>query len=136
MELMLHHVSIVTTDLERAIAFYSDVFELDQMERPPFPIGGVWFSCGAAQVHLVHHPEGTFRERRIDNNDGHFAFRTDDFEGFVARLEACGFRADAEPDDPKRMLLFRNGAAGFGQVYLLDPDRNIIEINAAPLAHG
>jgi hypothetical protein len=26
----------------------------------------------------------------------------------------------------------RNGPAGFPQAYLLDPDRNIVEINGAP----
>ena len=30
------------------------------------------------------------------------------------------------------MILKRTGMAGFPQVYLMDPDRNIIEVNGAP----
>ena len=30
-----------------------------------------------------------------------------------------------------RMIVRRNGLAGFPQVYLIDPDRNIIEVNGA-----
>ena len=67
----------------------------------------------------------------MDNDDIHFAFRTDDFEAFVARAEAMGFRADAAQDDPKRMILKRQGMAGFPQLYLMDPDRNVIEVNGA-----
>jgi hypothetical protein len=42
-----------------------------------------------------------------------------------------GFRADAAEDDPKRMILKRTGMAGFPQLYLIDPDHNIIEVNGA-----
>lgn len=132
-QLMLHHVSIPTTDVERSIAFYRDMFGLEPMPRPAFPIGGAWLACGDRQVHLVHHPEGTFRRGGIDNNDIHFALRTDDFDGVVSRLEANGFSEHAAAGDPKQLMLKRTGAAGFAQLYLLDPDRNIVEVNAAPV---
>jgi hypothetical protein len=43
-----------------------------------------------------------------------------------------GFSEDAPRDDPKHMILKRTGMAGFPQLYLMDPDRNIIEVNGAP----
>ena len=31
-----------------------------------------------------------------------------------------------------RLLVKRSGLAGFPQLYLIDPDRNVIEVNGAP----
>lgn len=132
-DLRLHHVSIVATDLDRSVAFYRDLFALPQLERPAFSIPGAWFACGGLQLHIVHNPEGTFRtEDSVDNNDAHFAFNTDDFDGVLHRLVERGFREDAAKDDPLRLLVVRAGKAGFPQLYLRDPDRNIVEVNGAP----
>ena len=133
-ELMLHHVSLVVTDLERSLAFYRDVIGLQQMERPPIPVPGIWLACGDRQIHLILYTPGTFRSKPIDIADAHFAFRTDDFDGYVDKLKSRGFDENAAEDDPKRMFINLKSAAGFKQVYLLDPDRNIVEINAAPMA--
>lgn len=131
--MMLHHVSIVVTDLGRSVAFYHDVFGLEQIARPAFSSIGAWFACGALQVHMIVNPAGTFRrDATIDTTDGHFAFRTDDFEGCIQGLIAKGFREDAPEGDPWLLRLRRDGPAGFPQAYLLDPDRNIVEINGAP----
>jgi catechol 2,3-dioxygenase-like lactoylglutathione lyase family enzyme len=82
---------------------------------------------------LVEHAEGTFRTRSVtDRNDWHFAFRTDDFEAIIERLTSLGFGEDLPEDDPKHLLVFRTGLAGFPQIYLRDPDLNVVEINGAP----
>jgi catechol 2,3-dioxygenase-like lactoylglutathione lyase family enzyme len=130
--LRLHHVAIIVTDLDRSAAFYQQLFELSPIARPPFPIPGLWLGVGDLAVHLTVYPAGHFRTRPVDNDDIHFAFNTDDFEHFVTRAEAMGFGADRPADDPMRMILKRQGMAGFPQLYLLDPDRNIIEVNGAP----
>jgi glyoxylase I family protein len=130
--LSLHHVSLIVTDLERSATFYRELFDLEPLERPPFAIEGMWLACGPVQVHLIVHPTGTFRTNDIDNDDTHVAFNTDDFEGFVAKLAAHGFREDAAESDPMRLLVRRTGLAGFPQLYLIDPDRNVIEVNGAP----
>jgi catechol 2,3-dioxygenase-like lactoylglutathione lyase family enzyme len=131
--LALHHVSIVTTDLEKSLPFYCKVFGLVQIPRPNFPVDGAWLACGSLQIHLIVNPEGTFRKNpAIDRNDWHFAFRTDDFEGVVERLKALGFREDLPQGDPKCLLIFRTGHADFPQLYLRDPDLNIVEVNGAP----
>jgi catechol 2,3-dioxygenase-like lactoylglutathione lyase family enzyme len=128
----LHHVAVIVTDLARSAAFYQELFGLRPIERPPFPIPGMWLGVGVLQVHLTVYAPGNFRTRGVDNDDVHVAFNTDDFEGFVARAHDMGFDEKAPPDDPKRLILKRQGMAGFPQVYLLDPDRNIIEVNGAP----
>jgi glyoxylase I family protein len=132
MAVALHHVALVTRDPERAAQFYQSIFGFARLERPPFKIEGVWLAAGTGlQLHLTHYPAGNFRNRGVDNDDGHFALRTDEFETIVARLVAAGFREDAAEDDPKRMKLSRTGVAGFPQLYVLDPDRNVVEVNGA-----
>jgi catechol 2,3-dioxygenase-like lactoylglutathione lyase family enzyme len=128
----LQHVSLVTANLPLSIAFYRDVLEFTQVPRPPFPTNGAWFEFGACQIHLIDNPGGTFRRStKIDTADTHFALRVDDFEAMVAMLKKKGFREDLPDGDVKRLHMVREGVAKFPQAYVLDPDLNIIEINAA-----
>lgn len=130
-DLSLHHVSLVVSDLERSLEFYGACFGLEPISRPPFKSVGAWLGVGQLQVHLILYPPGSFRTRLIDGDDCHFAFRTNDFDGVLARLIANGFSEDASEDDPMRVMVRRGGLAGFPQLYLCDPDRNIIEVNGA-----
>jgi glyoxylase I family protein len=130
-QLALHHINVIVTDLPRSLAFYQKLLGLTIMERPPFKTVGAWLASGTLQLHLTVHPPGSFRTSNIDNDDCHFAFRTDDFDDALATLTAVGFREDAAEDDPMRVFIRRNSPAGYPQLFLLDPDRNIIEINGA-----
>ena len=132
--MLLHHVSIVVCDLDVSVPFYIEVFGLPRLQRPPFKVDGAWVGAGDRQVHLLKWPNGTFRTNpNIDVYDNHFAFRTTDFDGAVQRLVGLGFREDLPDGDSKKLLVNRKGLAGFDQLYLLDPDLNIIEINNAPM---
>jgi glyoxylase I family protein len=128
----LHHVAVIVTDLDRSAAFYQRLFGLKPIERPPFKIRGMWLGVGDLQVHLTVYPEGNYRKGLVNTDDTHFAFNTRDFEGFIARARELGFKEDGAEDDPMRMIVRRQGMGGFPQVYLIDPDRNIIEVNGAP----
>ncbi len=136
-ELKLDHVSLMVTDAPRALAFYRDVLGLMQLERPAFASVGVWLTTGnGLQVHLVQYkPEAPRPPRRpAASDDAHFALRTADFEAFVQHIAALGYNEDVALDDPRRIRLRLEGPAGFPQVYLLDPDCNIIEVNAAAVS--
>jgi len=130
----IHHVSLGVTDLDRSRAFYRDILGLDEITRPPFNFPGAWFAAGEAQqLHLIVHSNSTLRiGKGLDNRDNHFAVRIASYQAGVAELRAKGYREDA--DDPLQILRLQpHATAGFPQIYILDPDRNVIEINAAEL---
>lgn len=118
----IHHVSLLVTDLERSRAFYRDIVGLEEIERPPFSFPGAWFRIGEGgqQLHLIVYYGETLRSGGIDTRDGHFAIRVKDFDETLARLKQHGVDYVAN----------RDSVAGFAQIFVLDPDRNIIEFNA------
>lgn len=133
LDFALHHVSVPTTNLAVSSEFYENVLGLKRVARPPFSIEGVWYAVGPLQIHLTAHAGAHFRTGKpVDNDDVHFALRAENFEAAVAFLKSRGFDETLTGDDPKRLILKRTGLAGFPQVFLMDPDRNVIEINRAP----
>jgi catechol 2,3-dioxygenase-like lactoylglutathione lyase family enzyme len=110
------------------------------MDRPPFTFGGAWYRVGDRSLHLIVPEDGenpTFRrDKAIDSHDVHFAIRVRSYADAVAHLESRGFRSTEErtpqpsAGNPKPMRLSPAGPAGFPQIYIMDPDRNLIEINA------
>ncbi|TFE29529.1 glyoxalase [Cohnella luojiensis] len=118
----VHHVSLAVRDLERAREFYSGVLRLTEIQRPPFGSRGIWFQAGGQQLHLIEHPGGqALREGGIDTSDGHFAVWVKSYREAIDFLEQAGIAHKASPDS----------IAGFSQIYIQDPDGNIIELDAA-----
>jgi catechol 2,3-dioxygenase-like lactoylglutathione lyase family enzyme len=119
----LHHVSINVTDLERARYFYGTVLGLPELPRPDFDFAGAWYALGDRQLHLiVHPPTRTLRGTTlIDGRDGHFALRIGDFDGTLAALQRHAVPLRDRRDNP----------TPWAQIYVTDPDGNVIELNAA-----
>jgi catechol 2,3-dioxygenase-like lactoylglutathione lyase family enzyme len=117
----LHHVSICVTDLPRAKAFYGDLLGLSEIARPIFDFPGAWYQLGDRQVHLIVHtkPRALRGTTEIDGRDGHFAFRVSDYDETVAYLRARGV-----PFWENRV-----NATPWAQIYVTDPDGNVIEFN-------
>ncbi len=133
-DLHLHHVSISVSDLERATAFYRDVLELELLKRPPFPSAGAWFGGDTWQVHLnpnLSMPNAA--GAAINPTLPHFALRASDFDYWVNKLARRGFSENLAADDPKKTKVDRDGIAKFPQLFLKDPDGNVVEINAPSL---
>ena len=130
----VHHVSLTVSDLEHSRRFYGGVLELAEIARPPFSFPGAWFQVGASQqLHLIVCDDPTFRAGKgIDTRDVHFAVRVPSFRSAVEALRARGYSEDAG-DDFRKMIVRPRATAGFPQIYILDPDRHVIEINAARL---
>lgn len=130
----IHHVSLTVTDLERSRAFYREILGLAEIARPPFPFPGAWFQVGAAQqLHLIVHTRPTFRDKPLDTRDNHVAVRVPGFQDTLDFLHGKGFREEAAADDPWKMIVQPYATAGFPQIYICDPDRHVIEINAEKL---
>jgi catechol 2,3-dioxygenase-like lactoylglutathione lyase family enzyme len=132
---VIHHVSLPVTDLERSKEFYESVLGLEEIERPPFDFAGAWYHAGAGQqLHLIVGTGSTFRSGKgLDSRDVHFALRVPSFRAALEHLRSKGYREDAGRDDPMSMKVSPHATAGFPQIYVLDPDRNVIELNAAEL---
>jgi glyoxylase I family protein len=139
----IHHVSLPVSDLDRAKQFYGRTLGLPETDRPPFTFAGAAFLVGDRTLHLIVPEPGetpTFRkDKPIDSHDVHFAIRVRSYAAAVAYLESQGFRASDErtpfpsASNPQPMRLNPTGAAGFPQIFIQDPDGNVIEINAARL---
>ncbi len=128
----LHHVSVPTKEVAKAASFYTDVLGFAVATRPAFSIDGRWLQLGAAEVHVTYVPDGTFPTTRIIGSDDiHFAIRIADFDAMIEKLKKSGYRDDLAHDDPKRIIIKPRSMAGYSQVYVMDYDFHLIEINAA-----
>ena len=131
--LELHHISLPTTDLQRSRAFYREVLGLAEIPRPPFPFPGAWFQLGDRELHLIGERSDAQGDGGTDSNQLHFAVRVARFGDAVERLRRLGYREDVDPSDPKHLEVRLHPVTGYPQTYLVDPDRHLIEINAASL---
>jgi catechol 2,3-dioxygenase-like lactoylglutathione lyase family enzyme len=122
----LHHVSLTVTDLARAKRFYGETLGLPELERPAFDFPGAWYALGDRQLHLIVHttPRTLRGTTEIDSRDGHFAVRIRDFRGTVEHLRAQGVPLRESPDNP----------TPWAQIYVTDPDGNVIELNTDRVA--
>jgi catechol 2,3-dioxygenase-like lactoylglutathione lyase family enzyme len=117
----LHHVSLNVRDLEKSKQFYNGMLGLQEIERPAFDFAGAWFAVGRVQqLHLIVYEGETLRRNGINSRDGHFAIKVRSYKETLTWLESRGLVFDARP----------YSKAGFPQIYVLDPDNNIIEFNA------
>ncbi len=126
----LHHVAISVSDLARARQFYGDVLGLEEIPRPNFPFDGAWYRVGNREVHLIVSREPTFRTGKgVTLEDIHFALRVKSYRAALAHLESNGCRQTT--DEPGRSMRVNPASVtGYPQIHILDPDRNVIEINA------
>ena len=119
----IHHTAVIVTDVDRAKGFYGGILGLRELPRPDFGFDGVWYQVGEGQeLHLIVHPEArTVRgTTTIDGRDGHFAMRVGSYAKTLEHLRAHGVACRELPLNP----------TPWAQIYVTDPDGNVIELNA------
>jgi glyoxylase I family protein len=126
----LHHVSLPVADLGRAKAFYGGLLGLRELARPNFPFQGAWYEIGDRCLHLTVAAEPTFRlGKPVNTQDIHLALRVASYAETIAHLHVAGYTPDAA-DELRQTREQPDGPAGFPQVFLMDPDRHVLELNA------
>lgn len=109
------HAALLVTDIEKARAFYSGVLGLKEKIRHNFNFPGAWYDLGDAELHLMvtdaKLPEVEERPQR----DFHVAFEIEDFEETRSAIIDAG-------------LAYREGRSGLAQLFVRDPDGNLIEL--------
>lgn len=131
MKTRLHHINLCTDDVPRATAFYREVMMLDEaredvpvLEKKKGYAGDVGLvTDGAIQTHLAQRDiSAGFATGQIVNPvaRGHIAFRTDDIQAFMARLERLGIPYSDWGN---------KAVAGWHQIFFYDPDGNVVEVH-------
>ena len=129
----LHHVSVPVSHLDRSKAFYRDILGLREIPRPNFPFQGAWFQVsGRQELHLIlEHTDVTYRVNKgIDPGDHHFAVRVKSFQKTLEFLRSKGYHEDADAADFLQLRVLPHPITGYPQIYIIDPDRHLIEINS------
>ncbi|WP_028784251.1 VOC family protein [Thalassobacillus devorans] len=118
---MIHHISLKTSDLEKAKRFYGEVLGLVEEDRPNFSFAGAWYRIGEyKQLHLIEDPGFIYNPgRHIDTRGNHVAFRVDSYQETAAHLKASEIEIKEKP----------NSTSGFAQIFCCDPDGHIIEFH-------
>ena len=112
----LHHAGFLVSDVERSAAFYEGILGLTPLPRPDFGFPGRWYDLGAQQLHLMQSdviPGQTDKP----NFDRHVALSVNDIEGTADELEHAGISVSRG-----------SGRAGRPQLFIRDPDGNMIEL--------
>ena len=122
--LLLDHVGIQAADLDRSIAFYTQVLGLREVPAP-FPHGAArWIALGGGRLlHIVANGTPGTPHNRWD----HFALACADLDAMIARFDALHV---AWTDmDGRRAVQTRPDHVR--QIFVRDPDGYDIEINDA-----
>ena len=120
----LHHVAIKSKDLEKTVAFYTDVLGMEQVERPDFPFPGAWLQMGDTMFHIygggaAKTHNGNYKYSQRASPVDHIALRAKGFDEMKKLLikKRCEWRQMNIPD-------FK-----LWQLFVLDPSGVVIELN-------
>lgn len=136
--MQFNHVGISVTDIERSIAFYRDLFGLEQLCEV-FPFGGEQYETimdlpgatgrmcmigkGNLQLELFEFAGSKAKDPEYPVSDrgySHFGFEVDDIAATYAKLEAANVRIHSP------VITFNGGS--MKAAYCRDPDGNVFEL--------
>jgi glyoxylase I family protein len=113
-----HHAGFLVTDIERAAAFYENVMGLETLPRPDFGFPGRWYDLkNGNQLHLMSLENMPAHSTEIPTFDRHIALEVPDIEQAAVQLTNLGVE-----------FAKGSGRGGAAQIFLRDPDGNMIEL--------
>ena len=115
---LLHHSSLMISDLEASIQFYTQIVGLQQIDRPDLGFPGAWFQLGEnQQLHILKLPnmDSTSGRPEHGGRDRHVALTVDNFDAVRESLE-------------KNKIFYSMSKSGRKALFFRDPDANAIEI--------
>ena len=120
----MDHVALQTTDPVRGEQFYCNVLGFHTVPRPSFSFDGRWLMHEAVGVmlHLIHNKDFTAPSGPINSMCGHFALRCLDIDAAINTL-----REHSVQFVEKRLPDF-----GYRQLFIQDPDGNVLELGEWP----
>lgn len=105
----LHHINILTTDVDKTQRFYEDIVGLKVGPRPPFRGAGIWlYADDHPWVHIsMANTTAEDDDQRIEGF-GHIAFEMTDMKGLTDRLQtnSVDYQLRASPDRLLAQLFF------------------------------
>lgn len=112
----LHHVGIVTEDLDGTRAFYMNVLGLREGPRNAFRNPGSWLYLGDTPI--VHIITNVPRPSGVTGKFDHFCLSAVGYDGWLARLgeRQVPHQTDGQP-------------SGIRQIFFQDPNGVSIELN-------
>ena len=117
----ISHVSVTVTDVAKARDFYTGLLGLTEIPRPAFEFPGIWYSLGGdLQLHIILNDQlvrPAVERETIQARYPHFALWTDDCDATAKRISDVGL--------PCRDVI--SGPTGLRQVFVKDPDGNMVE---------
>ena len=121
----IKHIAIRTTDLEKTVAFYKEVFDLKQVGRG---LNGIYLSDGHINLAILkYQPEKNQEPTKIGID--HLGFMVEDVDGTLAKLGALGGKALTD-----RIHLTPTDAAtpqSYFEVRCMGPDDQVFDVSGS-----
>ncbi|NOT11024.1 MAG: glyoxalase [Methylococcaceae bacterium] len=116
-DFVLHHASLIVTNTQASLQFYSGILGLELMDRPDLGFPGAWLKVGNQQIHLLelNNPDPTTGRPAHGGRDRHVAMTVSDIEPVKEALNAAGF-------------VYTMSISGRKALFCRDLDGNAIEI--------
>lgn len=119
------HAGIVANDVDRLAAFYEDVIGLESIATPkaqsPRMMPFRWLGLGEHELHIVQRDPDIARDLGLSINPSlqtHFALLVDDLAALKGRLTES---------ETEWIEWGGVGIRGLNQIFVRDPDGNVVE---------
>ncbi len=123
----INHATFPITDVEKAREFYGRVLGLKELPRPQIPgVRGAFFACGGGEIHLGEKDSEYMRANIPINLMPHVALTVEGVEEVKKTLKEEGIP----------YFEFARNPLGRNQIFVQDPDGNVLEITDYKPGHA